>query len=107
MSDARASPPGQIEIQPFPRSVDEAFDPLERARPHPQANLVVLRCVQRLPLADLATALSGAVWDLVGELGYRGLRLLVPPQNAAARALHARLGFTERTTGFCERIREE
>ncbi len=52
----------------------------------------------------VATALVEAVSDLADRLGYAGVRLLVRPENAVARALYAGLGFTESPTALCERI---
>lgn len=50
----------------------------------------------------VATALMRRVQALAQELGLAGVRLLVRPENAAARRLYRRLGFVEHETCFCE-----
>ena len=51
-----------------------------------------------------AAALVQRVCALAGELGYRGVRLLVRSENEGARALYRRLGFREEGPIFCERV---
>jgi len=50
----------------------------------------------------VATALMRRIQALAGELGLAGVRLLVRPENVAARRLYRRLGFVEHATYFCE-----
>ena len=45
----------------------------------------------------------GAVSELASRLGYHGVRLLARPENAAARALYANLGFGIQPANLCER----
>ena len=51
----------------------------------------------------VATALLGRVVALAGELGLAGVRLLVRPENEAARGLYRSLGFDESATVLCQR----
>lgn len=50
----------------------------------------------------VATRLLEAVGKLAREAGYAGVRLLVRPSNAAARALYQRLHFAEHPAILCE-----
>jgi ribosomal protein S18 acetylase RimI-like enzyme len=61
--------------------------------------LTVLPAYRRL---GVATALLRHVKALAAELGLAGVRLLVRPENEAARRLYRRLGFDESATLLCE-----
>jgi ribosomal protein S18 acetylase RimI-like enzyme len=50
----------------------------------------------------VAKCLLEAVDDLARQAGYAGVRLLVRPSNAAARALYQRLCYTEHPAILCE-----
>ncbi len=50
----------------------------------------------------VATSLLEAVRNLAEQEGYAGVRLLVRPSNAAARALYQHLGYVEYKTILCE-----
>jgi ribosomal protein S18 acetylase RimI-like enzyme len=62
--------------------------------------LWVLPAYQR---QGVATALLRHVIALASDLGLAGVRLLVRPENEAARRLYRALGFDESATVFCER----
>ena len=62
-----------------------------------------LRVLPAFRRQGVATALLKHAAALAGELGLAGVRLLVRPENEAARALYRRLGFDEQATLFCER----
>ncbi|MGB9593262.1 MAG: GNAT family N-acetyltransferase [Anaerolineae bacterium] len=51
----------------------------------------------------VATALLERAVAMSGELGLAGVRLLVRPENAAARALYRKAGFQESPTLLCQR----
>jgi ribosomal protein S18 acetylase RimI-like enzyme len=51
----------------------------------------------------VATALLRQVIDTAAALGLAGVRLLVRPENAAARRLYTALGFDEHATLLCQR----
>jgi aminoglycoside 3-N-acetyltransferase I len=51
----------------------------------------------------VATALLRHTLALAAELGLAGVRLLVRPENEAARRLYRALGFDESATVLCER----
>ncbi|MDH7490566.1 MAG: GNAT family N-acetyltransferase [Anaerolineae bacterium] len=51
----------------------------------------------------VATALLDRVAAMGRELGLAGVRLLVRPENAAARALYMKAGFQEYPTILCQR----
>jgi ribosomal protein S18 acetylase RimI-like enzyme len=51
----------------------------------------------------VATSLLAHVEALARALGLAGVRLLVRPENAAARAAYRRLGFAEHPSLFCEK----
>jgi len=51
----------------------------------------------------VALALLERVSQLACELGLAGVRLLVRPQNEAARRLYQAAGFSEHETVFCEK----
>jgi ribosomal protein S18 acetylase RimI-like enzyme len=52
----------------------------------------------------VATALLRQVIDTAAALGLAGVRLLVRPENAAARRLYAALGFDEHATLLCQHL---
>jgi ribosomal protein S18 acetylase RimI-like enzyme len=62
-----------------------------------------LRVLPAYRRQGVATALLEHAVALADELGLAGVRLLVRPENEAARALYQRLGFDESATLFCER----
>lgn len=62
--------------------------------------LIVLPAFRR---QGVARALLAHLEDIAHDLGLAGLRLLARPDNAAARALYAALGFTESPTTFFEK----
>ncbi len=51
----------------------------------------------------VAMALLSRVVEMSAELGLAGARLLVRPENAAARALYHKAGFQEYPTLLCQR----
>ncbi len=51
----------------------------------------------------VALALLNRVVEMSRELGLAGVRLLVRPENAAARALYHKAGFHEHPTLLCQR----
>lgn len=51
----------------------------------------------------VATALLDRVLEMSDERGLAGVRLLVRPENAAARALYQKAGFQEYPTLLCRR----
>lgn len=51
----------------------------------------------------VALALLRRVVEMSGELGLAGVRLLVRPENAAARALYEKAGFLEHPALLCQR----
>jgi len=51
----------------------------------------------------VAMALLNRAVEMSGELRLAGVRLLVRPENAAARALYQRAGFQEYATLLCQR----
>jgi ribosomal protein S18 acetylase RimI-like enzyme len=61
--------------------------------------LYVLRAYRR---RGVARELLDAVHGLARRDGYAGVRLLVRPSNAAARALYRRLDYTEHEAILCE-----
>ncbi len=60
-----------------------------------------LRVLPAYRRQGVATALLKHVVALAEERGLAGVRLLVRPENEAARALYRRLGFDESATLFC------
>jgi ribosomal protein S18 acetylase RimI-like enzyme len=50
----------------------------------------------------VARALLARVQELAGELGLAGVRLLVRPENTAARTLYRSCGFEEGESVFCQ-----
>lgn len=51
----------------------------------------------------VATALLNRVMEMSAELGLAGVRLLVRPENAAARALYRKAGYEEHPSILCQR----
>jgi ribosomal protein S18 acetylase RimI-like enzyme len=51
----------------------------------------------------VARALLARVEQLARELGLAGVRLLVRPENEAARRLYAALGYQMSASTFCEK----
>jgi ribosomal protein S18 acetylase RimI-like enzyme len=63
--------------------------------------LYVLSTYRRV---GVASALLRACENVAREWGLHGVRLLVRPENDAARKLYRSAGFAESTTAFCEKI---
>lgn len=61
--------------------------------------LYVLRAYRR---CGVARELLEAIHGLAGQEGYAGVRLLVRPSNAAARALYKRFDYAEHEAILCE-----
>lgn len=63
-----------------------------------------LHVLQSFRRRGVATALLKHTVRLADELGLAGVRLLVRPENKAARHLYRAAGFSESPTLFCQRV---